>query len=99
MLHGETRNEDLTSEQLAIDDPYNTRLYEGLPPGAICNPGFDAISAAIYPDMPMCDDDTAINAYFFVSNKAGKTYYAETLSEHNENVRQVKKDNDANEKE
>jgi UPF0755 protein len=99
MLHGETRNEDLTSEQLAIDDPYNTRLYEGLPPGAICNPGFDAISAAIYPDMPMRDDDTAINAYFFVSNKAGKTYYAETLSEHNENVRQVKKDNDANEKE
>ncbi len=98
MLRGEERTEDLTSEQLAIDDPYNTRLYEGLPPGAICNPGFDAISAAIYPDMPLKDDDTAINAYFFVSNRAGKTYYAETLSQHNENVKQVKKDNESYEK-
>ena len=93
LARGEERVEDLTAEQLAIDDPYNTRLYEGLPPGAICNPGFDALSAAIYPDAPLLDEENYIDAYFFVSNKAGKTYYAETLSGHNENVKQVKKDN------
>ena len=93
LSRGEPRAEDLTAEQLAIDDPYNTRIYEGLPPGAICNPGFDALSAAIYPDMPLDAESNGVDAYFFVSNKAGKTYYAQTLSEHNENVKQVKKDN------
>ena len=98
MARGGDRTEDLTAEQLMIDDPYNTRLYEGLPPGAICNPGFDALSAAIYPDMPLLDSEETINAFFFVSNKAGKTYYAETLSGHNENVKQVAKDNAAYDK-
>lgn len=41
---------DLTYEDLAIDDPYNTYLYEGLPPGPICNPGMASIEAALYPE-------------------------------------------------
>ncbi|MDR0325630.1 MAG: endolytic transglycosylase MltG [Oscillospiraceae bacterium] len=32
-----------------IDSPYNTFLYEGLPPGPICSPSIDAIRAALYP--------------------------------------------------
>ncbi len=40
---------ELTQEDLAIDSPYNTRLYAGLPPGPICNPGRDAIEAALNP--------------------------------------------------
>ena len=32
-----------------IDSPYNTSLYEGLPPGPICSPGYEAIRAALYP--------------------------------------------------
>ena len=32
-------------------------------------------------------------AYFFVSNNAGKTYYAQTLAAHNKNVARVKKEN------
>lgn len=87
--------EDLTREHTAIDNPYNTYLYEGLPPGAICNPGFDAISAAIYPDKPIDEDDKPINAYFFVSNKAGKTYYAETKSQHDKNRQRVAKENES----
>ncbi|MCL2003361.1 MAG: endolytic transglycosylase MltG [Oscillospiraceae bacterium] len=33
-----------------IDSPYNTFLYEGLPPGPICSPGTEAIRAALWPD-------------------------------------------------
>lgn len=40
---------ELTAEDLATRSPYNTRLYAGLPPGPICNPGLDAIAAAARP--------------------------------------------------
>ncbi len=40
---------DLTKEDLAIDDPYNTYLYEGLPPGAISNPGEFSLRGALNP--------------------------------------------------
>ena len=36
-----------------------------------------------------------IDAYFFVSNDAGKTYYASSASGHEKNVVQAKKDNEA----
>jgi UPF0755 protein len=32
------------------DSPYNTYLYEGLPPGPIGNPGLESIRAALYPE-------------------------------------------------
>ena len=40
---------DLTAEDLAIDSPYNTYLYQGLPPGPICNPGLASIEAVVDP--------------------------------------------------
>ena len=86
--------EDFTQEQLDLDNPYNTYKYKGLPPGAICNPGYDALSAAIYPDAPADSDGNSINAYYFVSNKSGKTYYAETRVQHDKNKLTVKKDNE-----
>lgn len=39
----------LTSEQLEVDSPYNTRKYPGLPPGPIESPGDAAIEAAANP--------------------------------------------------
>ncbi len=72
---------DLTQEDMRRDDPYNTYLYRGLPPSAICNPGWDAIQAALYPE------DT--NYYYFVSDTDGSTLYARTLAEHLNNVAAV----------
>ena len=41
---------DLTSEDMKIDSPYNTYLYDGLPPGAISNPGQYSLAAALDPE-------------------------------------------------
>jgi UPF0755 protein len=41
--------EELTSEDLAVDSLFNTRLYAGIPPGPICNPGIESINAALNP--------------------------------------------------
>ena len=40
---------ELTASDLAIDSPYNTRKFPGLPPGPICNPGLASIQAAANP--------------------------------------------------
>ncbi len=40
---------ELTKEDLKVDHPYNTYLYEGLPPGAISNPGEFSLKGALDP--------------------------------------------------
>lgn len=64
----------------ASDSPYNTYKFEGLPPGPICNPGDDAIEAALNPAKG--------NWLFFVTTdpKRGITKFAETQAEHDKNV-------------
>ncbi|MCR5485830.1 MAG: endolytic transglycosylase MltG [Clostridiales bacterium] len=54
---------------------YDTALIAGLPSGPICNPGGDAIYAALYPD------DT--DYYYFQHDSYGKIYPAKTNAEHN----------------
>lgn len=67
--------EALTAEDLDhLESPYNTYRNKGLPPGAICSPGQDAIMAAIYPA------DT--NYYYFVSAKDKSTIFSHTYAEH-----------------
>lgn len=81
----DSRKEDLTQDDLDTDNPYNSYLYKGLPPGAICCPSLDALEAAIYPAPPVNDKGKEINAYYFVSDVTGKTYYAQTNSGHEAN--------------
>ena len=89
------RISDSTQLDVSFDTPYNTYLYNGLPPGAISNPGLDALNAALFPTAPTTASGATVNAYFFVSNNAGKTYYASSKSGHENNVIQAKKDNEA----
>ena len=89
------RESDSSQINLSFESPYNTYLYDGLTPGAICNPGLDALFASMFPSKAKNRNGYEITAYFFVSNDAGKTYYAEGPNGHNNNVAQVKKDNEA----
>lgn len=68
-----------TSEQLNANSPYNTYINPGLPPGPICMPGANAISAALYPE-PNC------NYMYFCATGDGGTAYATTLAQHEANV-------------
>jgi cell division protein YceG involved in septum cleavage len=44
-----TYTHELTTAQLQIDSPYNTRIHTGLPPTPISNPGVASIEAAAHP--------------------------------------------------
>lgn len=65
-----------TSEDLEVESPYNTYKYPGLPPTPICNPGIEAIRAAIYP--------AETDYYYFLTTQDGeqKTYFSKTYEEH-----------------
>lgn len=67
----------ISRTDLAIDSPYNTRKYAGLPPGPICNPGLTSIKAALNP--PSSD------YYYYLTDLEGITHYSKTLQEHNQN--------------
>ena len=67
---------------------YDTAANRGLPPGPICNPGIDAIEAALYPS------DT--NYYYFLHDNSGKIYMAKTQKEHEGNYVLAIKANNAN---
>ena len=74
--------EALSDEDLKVDSPYNTYLYEGLPVGPISNPGLAAIRAALYPEES--------GYYYYVARKNGWHYFAKTAAEHQENINKVK---------
>ncbi len=73
-------DEKITSseQQDAYHEAYDTYYCLGLPVGPICNPGLDAIEAALYP--------ASTDYYFFVTDDLGNFYFAATLEEHEANV-------------
>lgn len=56
------------------DSPYNTRLYSGMPPGAISNVSANSLKAVAEP--------SSTDYVFFVAGDDGKTYFSHTVEEH-----------------
>lgn len=61
---------------------YDTYECLGLPVGPICNPGLDAINAVLNPEKT--------DYYYFCNNlKTGQSFFAETLEEHEANLKKA----------
>ncbi len=66
---------------------YDTSAIRGLPPGPICNPGMDAIRAALNPQNS--------DYYYFAHDDSGKIYLAETFNGHKNNLVKIIKANNS----
>lgn len=71
----------LTESELKVESKYNTYVNKGLPVGAICNPGEDAIAAALYPDEDYLEEGYL---YFTLTDpETSELAFSKTLEEHN----------------
>lgn len=61
-----------------LDSKYNTYQMPGLPPSPICNPGFDALTAAVDP-LPS-------DYVYYLHDGSGQIHFAKTIEEHNHNI-------------
>ena len=64
-----------------VDSPYNTYLYEGLPPGPIACPGLASIVAALNPE--------STNYYYYALGEDGQHHFSTTAEEHEAFVAQM----------
>ena len=74
------RKDVLSIADTEMDNPYNTYINKGLPPGPIACPGLAAIKAALSPEET--------DYYFFVASSQG-TIFSKTYSEHLANVKKA----------
>ena len=72
----------LTDADKLIDSPYNTYLYEGLPPGPIASPGKSSLEAALDPDET--------DYYYYALNKDGVHQFSKNWDEHSKVVAEAK---------
>lgn len=68
---------DNLAENKFFDSPYNTYVVEGLPAGAICNPGAYSFYAAF-------DPDEEGYYYYALDPETGKHHFSKTYREHQE---------------
>ena len=75
----------ITSGDLNVGSPYNTRKFRGLPPGPIASPSLKSIAAALRPQ--------ATKYWYYLHDREGIIHYAQTNEEHNLNrIRYLGKD-------
>jgi UPF0755 protein len=73
----------LAQKDLQIKSSYNTYLYQGLPPGPICNPGLSSIKAVLNPvDSPY---------WYYLNDENGMMHYAKTDAEQAANIQKYLK--------
>lgn len=65
------------------ESPFNTYLYDGLPPGPICNPGQDALEAAVAP--------ARTDFLYFVADHSGGHTFSRTFQEHLDAIASVRR--------
>jgi UPF0755 protein len=68
---------NITRAELQTDNPYNTYINKGLPPGAITNPGLEAILDAVTPIYT--------DYVYYLSDRSGRMYYSVTYDQHLQN--------------
>ena len=73
ILGGEQK-EEITFTDTEIQNPYNTYINSGLPPGPIGSPGMDAIKAVLNPEKT--------DYLYFVAEKDGHHRFTRTYEEH-----------------
>ncbi len=76
---GKPSDRPILKSDLETPTPYNTYTMNGLPPGPIANPGRDALEAVAHPSQT--------KDLYFVADGTGGHVFAETLEEHNDNVK------------
>lgn len=76
LTNGMYNQEKMSTDDLALNSPYNTYVYKGYPVGPISNPGVACIKAALYPD------DTSYLYYRIVDEEKGEHAFSETYEEH-----------------
>lgn len=79
---GAPNSKPLSRKDLAIDSPYNTYKYPGLPPAPIANPGKAALMSVLHPQTT--------EALYFVSDGSGGHTFSSSLEEHNKNVAKLR---------
>lgn len=84
-----TMDSDLTKEQFASENEYNTRaatMIGKMPIGPVCNPTDTSIEASVMP--------TENEYLFFVADKNGNIYYTKTFNEHEKKIAEIKANGD-----
>lgn len=79
-IHGARDDLTTTAEERKDDNPYNTYMHSGFPPGPVNSPGREAVDAAMDPA------DGEWQFFVAVDPDTGETRFAETYEEHLENV-------------
>lgn len=69
---------ELDNEDLELDTPYNTYLYDGLPPTPIGNPGLSSIDAVLNP--------ATSDYFYYLTDNDGTFHFAKTFDEHRANI-------------
>jgi UPF0755 protein len=75
-IQGKPHPDVIFTRDTEIEDPYNTYVHNGLPPGPIAAPGAVALNAALHP---------AESEYLYfrlVDSAAGRHYFSKTFDDH-----------------
>jgi UPF0755 protein len=86
-LGKETREKELSLDDLRIESPFNTYINMGLPPSPISNPGLASLRAVTAP--------AKVPYLYFVADGSGGHVFATSLDEHQKNHerwRKIKKE-------